>query len=278
MPEEHKAGDATEGGNSKARAGRRIRGAASAIGREAVRATVVESLTAGLRWLGVAVVAGTASALARLSTADSAEALAAIGSAVAVLLLIPPAVGLARALGLSRPRNRRSDLLRDLEEVEVERDALVGRVEQGQRADYVLADWLAGMLIDPFRVRSNDPDRDFEHWLNDIVHNVLRVVLPGSDTVGLALVVEVDEEYVITHRSAGVPADVVRLTPAPAHRQLGECIKRHAPNAETFSFYADGHRHFIIVFPETPIDTLRGAPIMTVAVMIAHVFRQLGLS
>jgi hypothetical protein len=270
---------ALEGDDIEAKAGHKIRQILGSIGRELAKAVVVESLMGGLKWLGAAVVAAGSTALASVTNGGSAEILGLVGGVVVVFLLAPPFVGLYRAF-YRRPRGDRNigPLEDALAAVTAERDALGKQVEQGNRTDRVLGDWLTGMLIDPFRIRGNDPDRDFEQWLNDIVQTVLRVVLPGNDTVGLAVVVELDEEYAITHRSAGVPPEILRLTPAPTHRPLGECIKHHAPNAETFSFYASGHRHYIVVFPEAPIDTpLRRAPIMTVATMIAHVFRQLGL-
>jgi len=125
-------------------------------------------------------------------------------------------------------------------------------------ADRILADLLATILggDDLHPPAWAESALSFERWLNDFTRDVIKVILRSAEEpVGMALIRECDGHYELVHRSSDVPREVVKLDGAEVRRELGDCIKRHAPLSVTiFGRTIDGHHHWVVVFPSREIN------------------------
>jgi hypothetical protein len=242
--------------------------------RELLRALVADSVQRVVGWTMAAVIPLVYAAFRLVYHERSSTVLGAIG--VAAVLLVPPIVGATRSRTLDRALKAETENKR-LREVN---EGLLAEQGQANRSGKVLADWLTNTLVEPYRRRGLDPNRDFETWLNDIVIKVMRVLFPAQGTVGIAIIVERFGTYSITHRSAGLPEQVLKVDPAPVHRPLKECIQRHAPHARVLSFSLGEEQAWVAFFPERPFEEgmQESSSIAAIAATVAGVYTNAGIA
>jgi hypothetical protein len=134
-----------------------------------LRAVVVDNVQRFVGW-AIAAILPLPFAVVKIAAHDHSAAVVAAG--ISLICLVPPGVGVARSR-LWR-RTRKAETERDT--LRVKNVELVAATNQATRSSKMLADWLNDTLVDPYRRRNVDPNRDFETWLNDIVIKVMRVV------------------------------------------------------------------------------------------------------